>query len=258
MSSAVRFGYVPTTKLLTHRALLSRWTAVTSPTEWVPCEHYAELLSAVSEHRVDVAWLPPVTFLRAMALEAVEPVFTLRRSGAGSYSAAIVCAEGAPFRSLSDVRGARAAWVDPWSAAGYLMPRKLLREAGVHPDRDLWQRMFGSYSNVLEAIALDQAELGGVFCSIDAFNTVIRAGWTGADRVRVLAVSEAIAGDVIARARRNHTPQINEWIAALRSAAESSEHRALLRDLFGAEGLESPDLSGYAPLERALRDELRA
>jgi|LNFM01.1.fsa_nt_gb phosphonate transport system substrate-binding protein len=257
MTDTVRLAFVPTTKLLTQRSLLARWSAATQPTEWVACANYAELLSAVIEQSVDAAWLPPVTFVRAATLDAVEPIFTLRRSGSGSYSAAIVCADSAPYTRLDDVAGARAAWVDPWSAAGYLMPRKLLRESGVHPDRDIWQRMFGSYSNVLEAIALDRADIGGVFCTVDAFKTVVRAGWTGADRVRVLAVSEPIAGDVLARVRRKGAPPLDAWIDSMRGAAEAHEHHALLRDVFGAEGLEAPDLSGYAPLERALRDEQR-
>lgn len=257
MNAPIRLAFVPTTRLLTQRALLARWSAATSPTEWIACANYAELLRAVSERAVDAAWLPPVTFLRAQALDAIEPVFSLRRAGAGRYSAAIVCAEDASYETIDDLAGARAAWVDPWSAAGYLMPRKLLREVGVHPDRDLWQRMFGSYTNVLEAIALDRADVGGVFCSVDAFKTVIRAGWTGADRVRVLAVSEPIAGDVLARVRRRGGPSLDEWADSIRGVAEAREHQSLLRDVFGAEGVEPPDASGYAPLESALRDELR-
>lgn len=258
MTGSVRLAFVPTTRLLTQRSLLARWSAATTPTEWVPCANYAELLKTVADRAVDVAWLPPVTFLRAAAIDAVEPVFSLRRAGAGRYSAAIVCASDAPYETLDDVANARAAWVDPWSAAGYLMPRKLLREIGVHPDRDLWQRMFGSYSNVLEAIALDKADIGGVFCSVDAFKTVIRAGWTGADRVRVLGLSEPIAGDVIARVRRRNSAQLDAWADAVRGAAEAREHQALLRDVFGADSLEAPDMGGYAPLEAALRDELRS
>lgn len=256
MTAPIRLAYVPTTRLLTQRSLLAQWAAATRPTQWVPCSSYAELLRTVTEQTVDAAWLPPVTFLRAAQRDAVEPIFSLKRAGAGRYSSALICREDAPYTHLGDLRDARAAWVDPWSAAGYLMPRKLLREAGVHPDRDLWQRMFGSYSNALEALALDLADIAGVFCSVDAFKTVIRAGWTGSDRVRVLALSEPIAGDVLARVRRKGAPSLDEWIDAMRQAAQAREHQSLLRDVFGADGLEEPDLQGYAPLESALRDEL--
>ncbi|MFO0558874.1 MAG: PhnD/SsuA/transferrin family substrate-binding protein [Polyangiales bacterium] len=256
MKAPIRLAFVPTTRLLTQRSLLARWSAATQPTEWVPCSNYAELLRTVTERTVDAAWLPPVTYLRAVRTDAVEPVFSLKRAGAGRYSSALICHADTPYEHVDDLRDARAAWVDPWSAAGYLMPRKLLREAGVHPDRDIWQRMFGSYSNVLEALALDRADIAGVFCSVDAFKTVIRAGWTGADRVRVIALSEPIAGDVIARVRRKGAPSLDEWTDAVRGAAEAREHQSLLRDVFGAEGLEEPDVRGYAPLESALRDEL--
>jgi ABC-type phosphate/phosphonate transport system substrate-binding protein len=258
MTSTVRFAFVPTTRLLTQRSLLARWSAVTLPTEWVACANYAELVSVVAEGAVDAAWLPPVTYVRVAALDACEPVFTLRRAGAGHYASAIVCAEDASYARVDDLAGARAAWLDRWSAAGYLMPRKLLRAAGIHPDRDVWQRMFGSYTNVLEAIALDRADFGGVFCSLDAFKTVIRAGWTGADRVRVLAVSEPIAGDVLVRVRRKGAPPLDRWIDAVESAASAREHQALFRELFGAEGVDRPDPLAYAPLAAASQDEERS
>lgn len=255
--NVVRLGYVPTTRLLTQRGLLGRFSATSAPTEWVSCVDYAELVARVVSATVDVAWLPPGAYLRAAHRTRVQPVFSLRRAGAGRYVSAVVCAESAKITALADARGARAAWVDPWSAAGYLMPRKVLRLAGIHPDRDLWQRFFGSYSNVLDALGTGMADIAGVFCSVDTFGTIVRAGWSGADRVRVLGVSEPIAGDVLARVERARGSYVDDWFAAVKLASDASEHRSLFYEIFGAEGLNAADNEGYAALAEALEQEVQ-
>jgi ABC-type phosphate/phosphonate transport system substrate-binding protein len=137
------------------------------------------------------------------------------------------------------------------------MPRKLLRLAGVHPDRDLWQRFFGSYSNVLDALGTGMADVGGIYCSVDSFGTIVRAGWSGADRVRVLGVSEPIAGDVLARVDRARGAHIEAWFAAVKDGSEASEHRALFYEIFGADGLSGVEQSAYAALAEALEQEVR-
>ncbi|MDP3278366.1 MAG: PhnD/SsuA/transferrin family substrate-binding protein [Deltaproteobacteria bacterium] len=252
---AVRFGIVPTTRLLTQRRLLSQWSAVTTPTEWVSCVDYAELLRRVLDRSIDCAWLPPVTYLRALEAGVVEPVYALRRAGVGRYVSALICSENASYARVEDLHGARAAWVDPWSAAGYIMPRRMVRDAGLHPDRDLWQRVVGSYSNALEAIALNDADIAGIYCSVDAFRTIVRSGWTGADRVRVLAISEPIAGDVLVRVVGSRPALVDAWVAALGDAARAPEHKGLLWDVFGADDVGPMSSEDYQPLADALRGE---
>ena len=43
-----------------------------------------------------------------------------------------VPAERVRALDLASLRGRRAAWVDRWSAGGYLMPRRMLRERGLN------------------------------------------------------------------------------------------------------------------------------
>ncbi|MBX3218772.1 MAG: PhnD/SsuA/transferrin family substrate-binding protein, partial [Labilithrix sp.] len=75
---------------------------------------YQDLAASVREGASDVAWLPPVVY--AWLAEAVTPLGSVARAGRTSYAAALLVQRDAKIRSLADLRGARAGWVDPWSA----------------------------------------------------------------------------------------------------------------------------------------------
>ena len=54
--NVVRLGYVPTTRLLTQRGILTKFSVISAPTEWVSCVDYSELVAHVIAATVDVAW----------------------------------------------------------------------------------------------------------------------------------------------------------------------------------------------------------
>src|SRR5689334_12816438 len=86
-----------------------------------PTATYKELVASVREGTCDVAWLPPVAY--AWLAEAVHPLGSIVRDGATTYAAALVVREESELKSTADLRSVRAGWVDPWSAAGYVVPR---------------------------------------------------------------------------------------------------------------------------------------
>ena len=92
---------------------------------------YYDLAASVREGRSDVAWLPPVAY--AWLAEAVTPLGSIVRDGRTSYASTLVVTECSPIRAVADLRGARAGWVDPWSAAGYVVPRIELAKTGIDP-----------------------------------------------------------------------------------------------------------------------------
>jgi ABC-type phosphate/phosphonate transport system substrate-binding protein len=89
-------------------------------------------------------------------------VLQIARNGGTRYRAAIVARKGSRV-ALSSLRGLRAAWVDPRSMGGYLLPRAHLMDRGVDPDRVFLSQSFvGSFPAVLDALMHDQADVGAV------------------------------------------------------------------------------------------------
>lgn len=109
--------------------------AVGSPVSAHGFGHYRDLLEAMHEGKVDVAWLPPVIALRATARGRTIPIALPIRGGVASFSSALFTRPGSAIKSPRDLIAVRAAWVDKQSAAGYLVIRGSLRAQGVNLER---------------------------------------------------------------------------------------------------------------------------
>src|SRR5262245_739261 len=84
-------------------------------------DHYRDLLEAVHAGHIDIAWLPPIISIRASSMGRTIPIALPLREGAAWFSSILFTRPDSPVRAPSDLHGARAAWVDRQSAAGYLV-----------------------------------------------------------------------------------------------------------------------------------------
>lgn len=256
--ASVRFGFVPTTQDLNDRALLEQLTHALGP-EWSvrPFRMYAELVEQLGKGQIDVAWMPPLAYARAARARAAELVLTLERDGQSSYASAIVSREPGPTTlSREFLEGKRAAWVDVWSAAGYLVPRLMLRAAGMDPEKLFASQMFmGSHTGVVEALVNRAADVGGIFCALGPDRTIVRGPLLELHKLHVLAVSEPIPGDTICVSPGRDASDIG---ASLSRLMATDETRALVLRLFGADRFVPAVPERYASLEAALAEEMES
>jgi phosphate/phosphite/phosphonate ABC transporter binding protein len=214
---------------------------------------YESLAMAVREGKVDLAWLPPIVYVRI--IEGVTPVGSIQRGGKTSYEAALIVRADAKTKSVDALRGSRAGWVDPWSAAGFVLPRIKLAILGVDPRRLFrTERFHGSHHGAIEALIEGACDVAGTYSRTNDKGEVVTGAWTeveGAD-VRVLTTFGAIPPDVLA-VRRNMLPATHEKVLeALRAASKNDEARPLLRAIFGGEDLVEEIDKGYDGLRNAL------
>ncbi|KFE66775.1 sensor histidine kinase [Hyalangium minutum] len=85
------------------------------------------------------------------------------RAGRWYYHSAFICRADEPL-TLEKLRGRRAAWVDPLSTAGYLLPKRHLESLGMNPS-ELFaeQRFYGTYRQALLAVLSGQADVTTFF-----------------------------------------------------------------------------------------------
>lgn len=212
---------------------------------------YRALAESVREGTTDVAWLPPVVY--AWLAEAVTPLGCIARGGITTYSAALVVLGSSKLVSLPDLRGAkaRAGWVDPWSAAGYVVPRLELVRAGIDPAVTFASETFyGAHRDALLALARGDCDVVGTYARMREGQEAHEGAWSEIPdmNARVLTTFGSIPSDVIA-ARRNLGPTDYERAAAaFRRASSDPEGRALLRALFGGEELRQGIEAGHDAL----------
>lgn len=211
---------------------------------------YRAIADSVRAGESDIAWLPPVVY--AWLAEAVTPLGSIVRGGSTSYAAALVVLEESKLRGIADLPESRAGWVDPWSAAGYVVPRIELARAGFDPGATFRsEKFYGSHRDTLLALARGECDVAGTYARTRDDAATKEGAWSDLEdvRVRVIASFGTIPSDVIA-ARRNLAPTHYERaLKALRQACADADARPLVRAVFGGDELRE----GIEPGHEALR-----
>jgi phosphate/phosphite/phosphonate ABC transporter binding protein len=215
--------------------------------------NYATLAADVRASRVDFAWLPPIVYVRLT--DAMTPIGSIVRAGKSDYEAALVVRADSRIKTLEGLRGARAGWVDPWSAAGFVLPRVRLALLGVDPRETFRsERFFGSHRAAMEALMDGDCDVAGTFARSDEYGNVVTGAWSlieGAD-VRVLASFGAIPPDVIAVRTQLPEGHRDALLGAFRGACEEEPARSVVRQVFGGDTFREGLASGYGALKSAL------
>jgi len=219
---------------------------------------YEELLDGIRKETIDIAWLPPIVSAMLEREGRSRGLLVSERIGSTLFHSVIVCAEDMPWKTPKEIRGARAAWVDPWSASGYVLARLHLHQLGVDPAvAFVDERFLGSHDAAIQRLLQGHADLAATYANLDADGHVTSAGWRGhADarsRVRILAVIGAIPSDVIG-VRSTLDPDLQVRIASTLEKGVRGDAQAIIQDAFDVTGLRAPvpDDKLHRALEKAI------
>jgi phosphonate transport system substrate-binding protein len=160
-----------------------QWELAISPT-------YDEAVQDLCAGRTAVAYLGPVTYVRAHELCGAVPVVRLQTRGAPSYRSVILVRQDNPIRSLKELAGSRFGFGAPLSTSSHLLPRLMLLEAGLVPGRDVECRYYWHHERAAKAVVSGEVQACGVRDL--AGEKFLRSG------LRVLAQSEPIPNFPIA------------------------------------------------------------
>jgi phosphate/phosphite/phosphonate ABC transporter binding protein len=211
---------------------------------------YEALADDVRAGRVDLAWLPPIVYVRLA--DVVTPMGSILRGGQTSYEAALVVKADSRIKTIDALGSTRAGWVDPWSAAGFVMPRVKLALLGVDPRTVFRTEVFhGSHRAAMRALADGACDVAGTYARSDEKGKIVSGAWSEQGlEVRVLATFGAIPPDVIATRRGFPDDERATLLAALRRAC--AEESAAVRAVFSGDELHEGLADGYDTLRTSL------
>lgn len=199
---------------------------------------YETLAQRVMTGAIEIAWLPPIVFVR-VGDDVVRPIVALRRGSRGGFETALVVREDSPIQDVHGLAGTRAAWVDAWSAAGYVIPRIRLRLDQADP-KTLFaeEHFYGSHAAAVRAVVDGEADVAGTYARVDGTGHVVDGSWTQIEgaRVRVIAAFGEIPADVIAVARSLPQEQRRELSGSLLAVGSDPARRDIVKRIFGADG----------------------
>lgn len=132
---------------------------------------YTALIEALRSGRIDFAWLPPFSLIKAEELASAKVLLKSVRRGHAFLYSAIFSRADKNISSLKDLKGKNMAWVDPSSASGHIFPKaSLLTDhadiVGTNLDKFFGRQVFaGSHDAVVLAVFNGTVDAGATFCN---------------------------------------------------------------------------------------------
>lgn len=132
------------------------------PVKMIAPESYAATVAALKDGCADAAMLGEFATRQAQEVGGVEPLVAAvgANEEVPTYRSVIVARIDSGIRDLAGLRGSVFGLVDEQSTSGYLVPRAMLREAGLDPNTDVQTRIFGQHRNVIEAVIAGEIAAG--------------------------------------------------------------------------------------------------
>ena len=216
---------------------------------------YEDLALSMARGEVDFAWLPPLAFVALERRKTVVALVSAKRAGDTAFHSAIIVRKESPFKAPEELTGARAAWVDRYSASGYVVPRVGLAALGVDPRTAFVEERFHhSHEAVVRAVVAGRADFGATYAGLGETGEISRGAWldvSGAgDVLRVLVRFGAIPGDVLAAKTSLAVETRAALTRSILAISRDPQHHALLREAFGVDAFRDWVSAGYDALRR--------
>lgn len=123
---------------------------------------FIAVVEAFGSKQADVASINTFGYMLAHDKYGAEARLTVLRYGMATYQAQFVTKTDGPISKLEDLNGKKVAFVDPSSASGYLLPKKILNDRGVKPSEEVFAM---KHDSVISMVYQGQVDAGATFYS---------------------------------------------------------------------------------------------
>jgi phosphonate transport system substrate-binding protein len=184
----------------------------------------------------------------------VHVALVTERYGSTTYRCQLNVRADSGIGTLEDLKDKVLCWLEPNSTSGHIIPRILLQDNGIDPDKDFAQTLeAGSHRDVIMAVYDGHCDVGASYA--DARTSIEADSPDVKDVVVVLATSADIPNDSISFTKDFPAEVREQIVNALLEASATEEGRAALEALYGISTLVKADDSIYdgfrADLENA-------
>ena len=104
--------------------------------EFIPVTDYPAAVEALVNKQVDMVWFGGFTFVQAKIRSGDKIIPIAQREEDAQFSSVFITQTGSGIKALTDLKGKNVSFGSQSSTSGHLMPRSLLLDAGLNPERD--------------------------------------------------------------------------------------------------------------------------
>jgi phosphonate transport system substrate-binding protein len=156
--------------------------------ELIVTTDYSSMIEAMRFGRIDLAYFGPLSYVLARSKSEIEPFAAMITDGKPTYRSVVIANAKAGVNTLADIKGKKMAYGDRASTSSHLIPKTMLKEAGLVHDRDYQQHFVGAHDAVAVNVANGNADAGGL--SEVIWNSLVERKLIDASKVKVLGYSK--------------------------------------------------------------------
>lgn len=223
---------------------------------------YTALIEAMRAGRVDFAFLPPFSFVKAEQMADAKVLLKAVRKGRASFYSAIITRADKGFTKFEDLKGRNIAWVDPTSTSGHIFPKaSIINKFKVDPDKFFGRQLFsGSHETLVMSVVNGMVDAGATFADDEKG---LSGAWTqflknpeDQKKVRVLYVTEPITADTMATTNKFFTGNkelVEKTVKILEEMGKTEEGRKILLALYRMDAMIPAKSADFDPIRKAAK-----
>lgn len=212
---------------------------------------YSAVIEAMGTGKAHMGTLATFAYLLAHEKYGVDVALVSVRYGSPYYKGEIIVGADTGITKIEDLKGKTMCWVDAASTSGYIVPRIMLKAAGVDPDTDLAQQIeAGSHPNVVLAVYSGDCDAGAVY--VDARGTIEDEHPDVNEKVLVIAESDEIPNDGLQFIKDFPADMREKIVQAFLDIMATEEGAAAMGAAYGWNEVTVKDDSFYDPFRATL------
>ncbi len=223
---------------------------------------YTALIEALRSGRIDFAFLPPFSFVKAEEVAGAKVLMKSVRKGQSVFYSGIIVRSDKGFNKIEDLKGKNIAWVDPASSSGFIVPKAaLMTKKKIQPDSFFGKQVYaGSHDALVLAVLNGTVDAGATFVNDTkgedgAWTQFLK---TEADRkkIKMIFVSDPIPGDTMATTNKfatEHKEIVDKTTKILADMGKNEEGKAILKALYRIDSMVPATSKEYQPLRDAAK-----
>ena len=151
--------------------------------EYTPVTDYAAAVEALVNKKVEMAWFGGFTFVQANVRSGGKALPLVQREEDEKFRSVFITSDPA-IKTLADLKGKDLSFGSQSSTSGHLMPRSVLLQAGLDPDKDLKRVAYsGAHDATIAAVASGKVQAGAL--NISVWDKFVADKKVDTERVRV-------------------------------------------------------------------------
>lgn len=219
---------------------------------------YIAVVEAFGSDKVDIAIMNSFGYLLANQKYGAVPKLRVVRYGKDTYGGQIIAHRDENIESLQDLNGKTFAFTDPSSTSGYLFPLKMLKEAGV----ELQNEVFATkHDMVVTMVYQNQVAAGATFHSAPSADGEIRDARARVKTqfpdveqvVKIVALTDPIPNDPVVFRKDLPEEITTKVIAALKKFIKTAEGKKLFEEFYAIQDFVDAQDQDYDVLREMIK-----